>query len=215
MGQDCVLCGARSDAHLVCAACDAALPRLQTCCVRCAAPLGSGGTCGDCLRRAPAFDAALAVFEYRFPVDRLVHRFKFAGDLAVGHWLGQALAGAVARAQPPELIVAPPLSAARLRERGFNQALELARATASATGARLHRTALVKVRETASQRALDSESREANLRGAFRCRIDVRGRHVAVIDDVITTGATASAVARALKEAGAASVQAWAVARTP
>src|SRR4051812_15946509 len=90
-GQDCLLCTSPSPHAVICDACVGALPRLSTCCAICAVPLPQPATCGECQRRAPAFDAAIAAFEYRFPVDRLVQRFKFAGDLAVGGWLALRL----------------------------------------------------------------------------------------------------------------------------
>src|SRR6185436_13806728 len=107
VGQDCVLCGAASNAALVCRECDACLPRCE------GAPVE--------IDRAQAFDDCLAVFDYRFPVDRLVQRFKFSGDLAAGRWLGEQLAQRASALPPPALLVAPPQTAARLRERGFNQ----------------------------------------------------------------------------------------------
>lgn len=171
--------------------------------------------CGRCLRDPPAFDSARAAFEYRFPVDRLVQRFKFAGDLAIGRWLGERLAGAVRPAERPDLLVAPPLTPARLRERGFNQAIELARAVARDRGVPLALDALRRVRETAHQPGLGRRARRENLRSAFAAQGRWPDAHVAVIDDVMTTGATAEALARALKAAGAARVSVWVLARTP
>lgn len=196
--QDCALClaGAR---ELLCAACEA--------------DLGADGT--TAISRGAAIDQAIARFEYRFPVDRLVQRFKYGGDLAVGRWLAERLAERVRDAARPDLLAVPPLAAARLRERGFNQALEIARIV----GRRLHvpvdPRAVERRRDTPPQARLDRRARAANLRGAFACGTDVRGRHVAIVDDVLTTGATADAIARVLKAAGAERVSAWAVARAP
>ena len=215
LGQDCALCGQRSDRSLVCTACDRGLPRLGPCCERCAVPLPHRGTCGACLRRAAAFDSIEAAFEYRFPVDRLVQRFKFAGDLALGAWLARRLAERVAASAQPDLLVIPPLSTRSLRSRGFNQAVELARVLASRDGPRLDRDAILKVRDTGAQHALDARARRANLRGAFACRRRFAGESVVIVDDVVTTGATADVLAGVLKAAGAASVRVWAVARTP
>ena len=214
-GQDCALCGAATRGTMVCGPCVADLPLLRDCCARCALPLAHGGTCGDCLRRPPAFDGAIAAFEYRFPIDRLVQRFKFGGDLAVGHWLGEQLAARVRGLATPDVIVAPPLSPRALRERGFNQAVELAKPVGRALGVPVEPAALRKVRETAPQRTLGRRSRQANLRGAYVCELDVRGARVAIVDDVITTGATVGNAAEAIRRAGAASVHAWAAARAP
>ena len=215
LGQDCVLCGARSDTDLVCAACEDSLPRLGSCCARCAVPLAAYGTCGACIKRPNAFDDAQAVFEYRFPIDRLVQRFKFDGDLAIGTWLAHRLAD-VSEARPrPDLLVVPPLGSASLRQRGFNQAVEIARIVASRLGPRLSREGLIKVRDTGAQHALDARARRANLRGAFACRLRLAGESVAIVDDVVTTGATADVLAAELKKAGAGKVSVWSVARTP
>jgi ComF family protein len=113
----------------------------------------------------------------------------------------------------PDLLVAPPLTRARLRERGFNQALELAKTVGRELGVAVAIEGLRKVRETAPQPSLGGKARRRNLRGAFACRTSLAGAHVAIVDDVLTTGATADAVARVLKGAGAARVSLWTVAR--
>jgi ComF family protein len=173
------------------------------------------GICGRCQRRAPAFDSALAVFEYRFPLDRLIQRFKFSADLAMGRWLALRLLDRVRREPLPDLLVAPPLTALRLRERGFNQAVEIAKLVGGKLGVRCALGGLAKVRETSPQPGLGRAQRRANLRRAFRCELALQGRHVALVDDVVTTGATADALSRVLKAAGADTVSVWAVARTP
>jgi ComF family protein len=215
MDQDCVLCAAASGDRIVCAACDASLPRLTHACTRCAIAMDAPGICGACLAHPLAFDGAAACFEYRFPLDRLVQRFKFAGDLAAGRWLALRLAERVRSEPPPDLIVAPPLTRARLRTRGFNQALELAKVVAKSLGVRCDIAGLAKVRETPPQPGLGRRERRANLRGAFRCERDVTGRDVALVDDVLTTGATADTIARLLKASGAARVRVWTIARAP
>jgi len=213
--EDCLLCLERAPRRLLCAACDGALPRLVEACGRCALPSGRGaGNCA-CRRLRFSFDAASACFEYGFPVDRLVQRFKYAGDLAVGRWLALELAERLRREPRPDVIVVPPVSQARLRERGFNQALEIARVVAHRLGVRCDARSVVRLRETPAQAALSRRERRANLRGAFGCQARLEGLHVAIVDDVLTTGATADAIARAVKAAGAESVRAWAVARAP
>ena len=159
-------------------------------------------------------DEVAAAFAYDFPVDRLLHRFKFGGDLAVGDWLAGRLVKRVAREARPDVLVVPPLSPARLRERGFNQALEIARRAGLALGVRVDRGGIARVRETSSQTGLDRASRRQNLHGAFRCDRDYRGLRVALVDDVFTTGATAETLAAVLRSAGASQVDVWVVART-
>ena len=215
LGQDCALCGAASGTSLVCADCEAALPRVGRACERCALALPVGGVCGACRLRPPAFDDALAAFEYAFPLDRMVQRFKYAADLALGAWLARRLARRCARAARPDVLVAPPLTRRRLRERGFNQSVELARVVGRELGI-VHRAfALERLRDALPQQALGARARRANLLHAFRARRRFDGAHVALVDDVMTTGATAEALARVLREAGAARVSVWSVARTP
>jgi ComF family protein len=161
------------------------------------------------------FDGAFAAYEYRFPVDRLVQRFKYSGDLAIGHWLAVELAGRVAAEPRPHVLVPMPLTNARLRERGFNQAAQMARVLSARLGVPAALRMIERVRDAPSQSGLTRRARRANLRGAFHCPAPLRGRHVVLVDDVITTGASADAACAVLKRAGAARVDVWALARTP
>jgi ComF family protein len=222
--QRCLLCGApappaspvagASAAHpLLCADCDADLPRLAAArCTVCALPLPSGAVCGACLNRPPRFDRVSAPYAYRFPVDALIHAFKYGGRLAHAAPLAAALAGAVPR--DADVIVPMPLAPRRLAQRGFNQALELARVVAARTGIALAADACRKVLDTVPQAALPWQERAKNVRRAFVCDADFTGLRVAVVDDVLTTGATLSEIARVLRRAGAISVAGWVVART-
>ena len=211
--QDCALCLAAAGERLVCRACEADLQGIGRPCKGCALPLPAGGACATCRRRPYAFDTAVACFEYRFPIDRLVQRFKYAGDLALGRWLALCLAERVRGLPRPDLLLAPPLAPERLRERGFNQAVELARTLGRELGVRQDVSALHRERSTKPQAGLGRRERQANLRGAFACRRSLKDLHVAIVDDVMTTGATADTLARVLKARGAARVSVWAVAR--
>ena len=214
-GADCVLCGAAGSGQ-VCVDCTAALDRAEHACPRCAAVLPTAHErCGSCLQRPPAFDAVRCVFAYRFPLDRLVARYKYGGDVAIGKWLALELATAVADEPRPDLVVVPPLARGRMHERGFNQALEIAKVVGRRLGLRVAAHAVRRAREGAPQASLTRRERLVNLRGAFRCDARLEGLDIVVVDDVITTGATAEAMALALKGAGAARVRVWAVARTP
>ncbi len=184
-------------------------------CVRCDLPLAVEGVCGECLANPPAYDDVLSAFDYRFPIDRLVGRFKFSADLAAGAYLGRALAMRAKRAPRPDLLVASPASAQRLRERGFNPALVLARAVGRELGIPVHGRALAKIRHTPPQAGLDRAARRRNLRGAIAVRGTFEDLHVAVVDDVMTTGSTLAAIAQALRGAGARRVSGWVAARTP
>ncbi len=213
--QTCALCAAPAGTALVCAACDRALQRLSPGCPQCALPSTHGGLCGQCLAAPPAFDLSRGAFVYAFPLDRLVQAFKYQGTLAWAGWFAQAMLAQ--RAQPPaaDVLIPVPLAPGRQRERGFNQALEIARPLARRTGIPLLAGAAIRVRETPAQASLPWAERATNIRGAFASAADLTGLRVLVVDDVMTTGASLEEFARTLKRAGAASVENWVVARTP
>ena len=200
----------------LCPACVAALPWHRCACRQCAAPLPAPGICGACLVRPPPLHAARAAFLYAAPLDRLLPRFKFHQDLAAGRLLSQLMAEAFAPLPRPQALVPVPLHRARLRRRGYDQALELARPLARALRLPLRVDVLRRIRDTSAQSQLDAAARRRNLRDAF----DVRDgaampTHVALVDDVMTTGATLHAAALALRRAGVARVDAWVCARVP
>jgi len=213
--DDCLLCLDPAGAKAVCDNCERLLPKAFCRCPHCALPMPECRSCGQCLRDPPPFDDMITAFDYRFPIDRLVRRFKFSADLAAGAYLGDALAVAVSGAPRPDLVVASPASIARQRERGFNPALVLARRVASRIDVALDSRVLAKTLHTPPQAGLDRAARRRNLRGAFAVGRRLDGLRVAVVDDVMTTGATLSALAGALKAAGAVRVSGWVVARTP
>jgi ComF family protein len=169
--------------------------------------------CGACATRPPHFDATVAAWRYEFPVDRLVLALKFGRRLALAEPLGAGLAGQ-AGGRRIDALVPMPLGRARLAKRGFNQALEIARHVARHAGLRLAPDLARRVRDTAPQTDLPHDERAANIRGAFECDAGVGGRALAVIDDVMTTGASLEELARTMKRAGAARVENWVVART-
>lgn len=194
------MCVGPSENEMVCAPCLASLP-IESSCERSDA--------------RSEFDASFARYEYRFPVDRLVQRFKYSGDLAIGRWLAMQLALRVRAAPAPQLLVPMPITRARLRERGFNQAVEIARVVSRVVRVPAVPRALERTRDAPPQSGLGRRARRANLRDAFACPRPLNARHVALVDDVITTGATADAAARVLKHAGVERVDLWAIARTP
>lgn len=214
VAQPCVLCGARTRDGLICAACDADLPRLPAGrCPQCALPSPAGLTCGACLKQSPAFDRCEAVFSYGFPLDALIQRCKYGGAQELAALFAKALAARLAGRPLPELIVPMPLHPARLRERGFNQALEIGRRLA----ARLDlpcRHACQRQRDTPPQAGLDLKARRRNLRGAFVCDETLAGKRVALLDDVMTSGSSLDELAKTARRAGAVEVEVWVVART-
>lgn len=213
--QPCVLCGAESHAGLCCAACTADLPGLHAPhCPVCALPTPDGSVCGECLKEQPPFDHTVAAYSYSFPLDKLIQALKFREHLILVDFLADALARRVLI--QPNYIVALPLHPSRLRERGFNQSLLLAKRISRQLDVPLLADACERVRNTPPQSTLPWKERDKNMRQAFTCAADadVRGKHIAIVDDVMTTGASTGELARALKLAGAREVSVWVVART-
>lgn len=209
----CVLCGAAASARGLCAGCWTELPWLRgPQCARCAHPLPVPGICGRCIAEPPHYDAVVAACRYAYPAGELIQACKFGGHLAAATPLAAMLETVVS--QRPDVLVPMPLSAERLRTRGFNQALELARVLARPLGVPVDSRLCVKTRETPPQSRLPWKERRKNVRGAFVVQAALDGRHVAVVDDVLTTGATLDELARNLKRAGAATVTGFVVART-
>ncbi len=199
----------------LCAACRQALPWNRSACLRCSLPLPvPAAACGHCQRRPPPLTVAHAAFRYEAPLDRLLPRLKFHDDLAAGRLLGGLMAEAFDDIERPDALIPLPLHRKRLRSRGFDQTLELAKPLARALGIPLLDDVLVRVRETAPQSRLDAPARRRNLRRAFAVRPGATlPAHVALVDDVMTTGATLHAAADALLRAGVARVDAWVCAR--
>jgi len=215
--QCCVLCRCAAGSAVLCEPCRLALPALPPACPVCAQPSADGTVCGACLRTPPRFASTIAAHAYAFPLDRIVQGLKYEHRLELALPLGEALAAAVLRAPGSaaavEAIVPLPLSASRQRERGFNQSIEIGRVVARRTGLPLARL-LSRTGHAAPQASLAWRARAQNVRGAFACATRLDGRRVALLDDVMTTGATLDAAAAALLAAGAARVDAWVVART-
>ena len=218
----CRLCALPSRAPL-CSACQCERPARWRC-PRCALALsGPGAACGSCALRLPAFAGALAWSDYAPPWDRLVAQIKFGDDPALARWLGMLL-GQCLRAErpgwaPARWVLPVPLSPGRLRRRGYNQAWELARRVARALKLSADASLLLRHGGAAHQADLGRAERQRNLRSAFmvepRRRGELQGRRVALVDDVMTTGATAREAAAVLRRAGAAAVDVWVLARTP
>ncbi len=209
----CFLCGDEGGGAAVCSACGDALPAwpARTACPICALPDTGGQVCGRCSRRPPAFDSTTAAYLYAFPVEQMVQALKYGDALELAAWLGGRLV-------PPDgdwdLVLPVPLHADRLAERGFNQAVELARPLAR-RGLVLRHDVLRRARATKAQAGLDARGRRRNLRNAFVAGGNLHGQRILLVDDVMTTGATLDAAAAALRRAGAAHVANLVLARTP
>ncbi|MFZ4877328.1 ComF family protein [Janthinobacterium sp. Mn2066] len=219
----CALCGGAC-AQVLCGPCRAQyLGQLRPRCRRCANPLDEVSTlCGRCLRHAPAYDATVTAADYAAPVDQLLLQLKFGARLALAPLLAQLLAEAIQRQaswEAPQWLCPVPLGPARLAERGFNQALEIARPLARTLAIPLLPRLAIRVRETKAQSGVAPRERKANLARAFIVAPEyaarVRGSHVGIVDDVMSSGHTADALAAAFKRHGAVKVSILVVARTP
>jgi ComF family protein len=199
------------------------VPRCWTCAARLPPELlgKPRPQCGRCLQLAPPLDRTVAALDYRFPWDGLLQRFKYHQGLDLRESLLERLNAALTAADvaEPDWLLPVPLSTQRLRERGYNQSHELARALARRRGLRCEPGMLLRVRDNVHQASLKLEARAANVRGVFALdplRADrLRGSNVALLDDVMTSGATLFELAGVLLQHGVMSVQAWVVARTP
>lgn len=227
----CWLCASRCDSGMLCQACYHSLTRNRTACRCCAEPLAvaeaqQGATdnliCGRCQRNPPAFNAAFAPFLYHYPLADLIQRFKQRDDLLLGRLLVSLLCEGASELAlmpqvMPDLIVPVPTHWRRRLQRGVNPAAVLA----EGLGCLLERPAdlrcLRKVVHTPAQHQLNREQRLVNLQHSIRLQRPgaVNGRHIALVDDVMTTGSTAGVIAGLLRDNGALSVQVWALARTP
>lgn len=213
--QDCLLCGQPAGSQQLCPCCRDSLPAMPAgTCPRCAQPGPAGETCGRCQRHPPHFDRLIAAFPYAFPVDRMLQQLKYAHQLALAAWFGKALAEAIALPDDIDMIVPMPLHQVRLRERGFNQALEIARPLARRRCRPIDTATCIRVRDTSPQEGLTLLARRQNLRNAFACTGDLSGRRILLIDDVVTTGASVNECARTLRLHGAEQIIVLAVART-
>ncbi|MCL2344995.1 MAG: ComF family protein [Desulfobulbus sp.] len=201
----CLLCGADAGSSLLCPPCQDELPAPPAAsCPQCAEATALGERCGACLLEPPHFTRVLPRWRYEFPVDRLIQALKYGHQTAVARWLGAQMAATLPAGE--HVIVPMPLHPDRLRERGFNQALEIARSLARQRRLPLLANALQRLRPTAPQADLDQRQRQRNVRGAFACTTDFGGQSVILVDDVLTTGATANECARALRLHGAGSI---------
>jgi ComF family protein len=203
--------------HAVCDACWAALPWNTPACPSCALPVVVPGACARCRRRQPPADLACVPFRLAPPVQRVLHGLKYHRRLADAHWLAQALVShrRALGPPPPQLMAPVPLHWKRLWHRSYNQAAVLGRAAACQLGIPWAPALLTRFHATPDQIGQSAAARRRGVRGAFGVTADIRGRRVAVIDDVMTSGATLDEIARTLRRAGAGHVEVWAIARTP
>jgi len=217
----CLLCGLRSHGQLcLCQGCQDELPWLDEACNYCATPLPVAGICGRCLQSPPAFDRSRVAFQYATPVDFLLRRLKFDGKLMYARLLGQIMAQLILKDQQqssafilPDVIVPVPLHPRRLRERGFNQSLEIARWISRAVHVPIDFSSCQRVRETKTQSLLPLKQRRLNIRQAFTVDKKFQARRVAIVDDVMTTAFTVQELANAMRHSGVEEIEVWCCAR--
>lgn len=213
----CLLCGdPGSDGIDLCPDCIRSLPYNAVACPHCAIPIESSAPaiCGNCQKSPPVFHTAFAAFRYEEPIRHLIHSLKFGARYPCGRLLGSLMADKLAAVQEkPSAIIPVPLHPSRYRQRGFNQAIEIARTVSRRLDISLDLKSCRRIRATPAQSELPAKQRRTNLRNAFSVDAAIEHRHVAVLDDVITTGTTMKELAAALRRAGVARVDVWACAR--
>jgi ComF family protein len=231
-GDNCVICGAQNthkqpiktnlnntreqndalqaNIHAACRACLESLPwSPKTACPQCGLK-SSGIVCGSCINSTPDFDATHSVFLYQFPIDAMMVRYKYGNNLNLGGMFGEFLAEKVTL-DNIDLIIPMPMHPQRLKERGFNQALEIAKVFGKN---KLDCNSAIRQKLTPPQASLPLKQRVKNIKGAFQINADLAGKRIAIVDDVMTTGASLNELAKTLKKAGAAHVECWVIART-
>ncbi|MFT4046607.1 MAG: ComF family protein [Solimonas sp.] len=215
--QHCQFCAMPCDGLPLCAACRATLPWNDPACPRCAQPQRHDGVCTNCLAHPPPFVAAWAPLRLTTPTQQQIHALKYHAAFMHAHLFGALFADALrARGRPlPDVIIPVPLHPLRLWRRGYNQSVELARALARRDGLRVEPAWARRRRRTADQIGMSAVARRRNMRAAFVVDPRVKDLRVALLDDVMTTGATLAELARACLRAGAREVEAWAIARVP
>lgn len=215
--QYCVLCQSRvkNSQKSICANCIHDLPwQLANACPQCGLAAATNTLCGHCLKSPPAFDATHALFRYHHPIDTVLQKYKYGNALTIAELFGKLLSDHRQASELPDLLIPMPLHPQRLQERGFNQALEIARIVARQLSIPLDINSCKRVKLSAPQATLPLKQRVKNMRNAFVCNRRLDGIRVALVDDVMTTGASLHALTTAVRKAGAASVECWVVART-
>ncbi|WP_297325190.1 ComF family protein [Nitrosomonas sp.] len=213
--KNCVLCGTAANQD-VCNPCMTHLPQLpDNHCPICLWPVPTAEICGACLKKPPAFTRTIAALRYTFPIDALIQSFKYQANLAIAPILADLLIKKLTAIETrADVIIPMPLHPIRLRERGFNQAMEISRYISKHMGIMILPDSCSRIKHTLPQTGLPWKDRQKNIHKAFSCKIDLSGKHVAVVDDVMTTGATLNELAKTLHQQGAAEISNWVVART-
>ncbi|MBA2654176.1 MAG: ComF family protein [Gammaproteobacteria bacterium] len=219
---NCIVCGFTHN-DFFCSDCLAELPWLKGYCYTCGTELPSetwAQQCGECLINPPPFERALILFSYRFPIPSLITQLKFQKKLRLAYPIGVLLAKKILEQYNahnltlPECIIPVPLHISRLRTRGYNQSVEIARPLKKLLDLPVDFLCVRRTRSTAPQSLLEIKDRQRNIKNVFQVTKPLPYRHVAILDDVITTAGTVSELAKVLKKAGVATIEVWCIART-
>lgn len=218
----CFLCATnRTQKHGLCSGClnDLTWAPANSC-LQCGL-ISDGNLCGSCISSPPDFNATHAVFIYAYPIDTMIQRYKYGTSLSLSHAFGQLLNEKIRlinNVDAIDLIIPMPMHPTRLKERGFNQALEIAKVLDSLLCknkiSKLDYKNAIRKTLTPPQASLPLKQRVKNIKGAFKINKDLTGKRIAIVDDVMTTGASLNELAKTLKQAGATHVECWVIART-
>lgn len=215
----CTLCHSTTIYKAVCDACYQELPWQDGACDRCGLPLLEAQICGQCLKTPPFYENTICLFHYQTPIDKFILSLKFAEKLSYAKLLGELMAEKLAdyyqNHNKPDVIIPVPLHPQRLKERGYNQALEIARPVAKKLKILLEPTYCKRVVATLPQSSTHAKERKRNIKNAFKVNGTLQAKHVAIIDDVITTGSTVNELSKVLKKADVKNIDVWCCARTP
>lgn len=210
----CRLCGTMSQQQVICQSCLHDLPTLTAACPRCALPMTNTYLCGSCLRQPPEQDASFSLFPYREPIKRLIADFKYHDKLYLAGLFARLMRNKLNTQCLPDLLIPIPLHPNRLRQRGYNQSSELAKSLSTLLGIPSSNDYLIRAIDTKSQASIPFKERKKNIQHAFQLIASNLPAHIALIDDVLTTGHTANAAAKVLRKAGVTKIEVWTVART-
>nr|WP_292805758.1 phosphoribosyltransferase family protein [Methylotenera sp.] len=174
--------------------------------------------CGNCLSTSPSFDSTSTLFSYDYPVDGLLQHYKYNANLNLANTFATLFLEKhhqhISTRNKVDCIIPMPMHQHRLKERGFNQALEIAKLISKSLITKLDYASCLRIKHTPPQASLNLQERIKNIKGAFQCTQNLHNLNVAIVDDVMTTGASLNELAKTLKQAGAAHVECWVMART-
>jgi ComF family protein len=212
--QACLLCSANNGGDFgICTDCLNDLPHHTASCPQCGLLSFEGQLCGACIASPPDFDLTKAVFTYTYPISQVLQQYKYNQQLFLAETFAELILHNL-QAKNIDLIIPMPLHPSRLQERGFNQSLEIARCIGKHLNVAINSQAVSRIKHSPPQASLPFKERVKNMKGAFTCHEDLSGLRIALIDDVMTTGASLNALAKAVKSKGAAHVECWLIART-